>query len=278
MSNLVLEQKWLAGAKGKICYFLNKNSAHRPTLVFLHGLSANHTTWDNIAEELNKFQLNVLLPDLRGHGHSDKSKKSHFYKIPVFTEDLKNIASAEGLSSFILVGYSFGGYIAMDYALKYPADISSLVLISASHTNPLKYRYLNFLARPIAASIDLLGWLFYWQKRKKYYYFNQDTDLGYWRSTLKGYLTMPLAVSFWMLAEAYKINFSQTLSQIACPTLIIKSQADLLLTAREARDMARKIKSARIITLDEPSHFLASRYQKKILEILINFLKNLKII
>jgi len=278
MSNIILEQKWLEGVNGKIGYFLNKNFENRPTVIFLHGLSANHTTWDNLAQEMNKFQLNILLIDLRGHGHSDKSKKRGLYKIPVFTEDLKEIIEKEKLSQVILVGYSLGGFIALDYAIKYPSGLACLILISANHTNPLKYKHLNFLTWPAYGAVNLLAWLLIWQKRKKYYYFNQATDLGYWRSTLKGYLTMPLSINLWMLSENAHIDFSQDLEKIACPTLIIKSRADHLVSQAEINDMKKKIKSSKSVVLDETSHYLASRHQKIISGIIINFLREKSII
>jgi pimeloyl-ACP methyl ester carboxylesterase len=278
MNSLAIEQKWLEGANGKICYFLNKNFENRPTAVFLHGLSANHTTWDNLVQELNRFQLNILLLDLRGHGHSDKSKKRNLYKIPVFTEDLKEIIEKENLSQIILFGYSFGGFIALDYTIKYPKSVATLILISANHTNPLRYMHLNLLTWPAYGAANLLAWLLIWQKRKKYYYFNQATDLGYWRSTLKGYLTMPLSINLWMLSENAHIDFSQDLGKIACPTLIIKSRSDHLVSQAETADMARKIKFSKSVVMDETSHYLASRHQTMISGVIIDFLREKNII
>ncbi|MBU1102065.1 alpha/beta hydrolase [Patescibacteria group bacterium] len=273
MINPALQQKWLETPIGQICYFQNSEFAGRPTAVLLHGLSSNHTTWLTAMRALKEIGLNSLALDLRGHGHSDKTKKKSLYKFSAFTEDLKQIIETEKLSKIILVGYSFGGFIALDYVIKYPQSVTALILISANHVNPFRYKKINFLTPLCRGGLNLLAWLLLWQKRKNYYYFDQESAQGYWQSTFKGYTTMPLAINFWMLAEVANLDFRQAISQIACPTLIIKSQADPFLSAEEARDMIAKIKNSKLIVAEEDTHFLASRFQEKIIKVIIEFLK-----
>lgn len=278
MNDSLLQQKWLQTVNGKIWYCLAKQFGNRPTAVFLHGLSSNHTTWYFVPQTLREMRFNCLAPDLRGHGHSDKTKKKSLYKFSVFTEDLKQIIEQEKLSNIVLVGYSFGGFIALDFAIKYPDLVKGLILISTNHINPLKYWHINFLT-PLATEIlNGLAWLLRWQKRNKYYYFNQTASHGYWDSTLKGYTTMPLAVNFWMLAEVANLDFSRQLPQISCPTLLIRSRRDPFLSTTEAEEMTRKIKDVKLIVLPEKTHFLASRFQEKILKVIVDWLKEKNIL
>lgn len=277
MADSILEKTFIETNRGKIFYFKNLSFPHAPTLVFLHGLASNHTTWNFAAAVSEKMGFNFLTPDLRGHGHSDKTKRRGWYKIPVFTDDLENIIKKENLDRIILVGYSFGGSIALDYAIKCPANVAGLILISANHVNPLRYKHLEFLTWPAYGAVQTLAWLLLWQQRKNYYYFDQAKDSGYWRSTLKGYLTMPLAVNFWLLAQNAHLDFRRDLDKINCPTLLVKSQSDPFLSLKEINDMARQIKSSKIAIINEPSHFLASRHQEKIMEIISEFLKEIKL-
>lgn len=273
MNKPLFQQKWLQTSNGNICYFLNNEFADRPTSVFLHGLSSNHTTWIKAMTKLKNLKINSLAPDLRGHGHSDKAKKRFLYRLPVFTQDLKQLIETEKLSKIILVGYSFGGFIALDYAIKYPESVAILVLISTNHVNPLKYKKINFLTPLAYGFLNLLAWLLIWQKRKNYYYFDQATAKDYWQSTFKGFTTMPLSINFWMLSEVAHLDFSQQIGQIACPTLIIKASADPFLSDKEASEMAGKIKNSKIVTIEEPTHFLASRFQEKIIKVIADFLQ-----
>ncbi|MEK7160936.1 MAG: alpha/beta hydrolase [Patescibacteria group bacterium] len=273
MSDSFLKQKWLSGTRGKICYFISQQFPGQPTLIFLHGLSANHTTWLATAQALEKLQFNVLLLDLRGHGHSDKSKQRDLYRWPVFTQDLREIIRQENLTRVILIGYSFGGSIALDYASQYPDSVRGLFIVSANYLNPLRSKHLSLLTWPAYGFLSLLAWLLFWQKRKQYYYYNQATARRYWDSTFIGLTTMPLTINFWMLAEFANLDLSSELTNINCPTLIVKSQNDSLLSPAEAQDMARQIKNARIIALEKNTHFLASRHQDELTEKIIDFIK-----
>ena len=84
---------------------------------------------------------------------------------------------------------------------------------------------------------------------------------------------MPLAINFWMLAEVANLDFRRQIGQIACPTLIIKSQNDPFVSPKEAQDIIDKIKDSKLVILEENTHFLASRFQEKILKVVFNFLK-----
>ena len=275
MNEIIYRQKWLQTEEGKICYFLNNEFKGRPTVVLLHGLASNHTTWDEAALFLKKMRLNCLAPDQRGHGHSDQSKKRSLYQLPVFTRDLEKILEQENLRDIILAGYSYGGYIALDYTIKNPRTVSGLILVSANHVNPFKYWHIDWLTPLGKGALDLLAWLLLWQKRKKYYYYNHATARGYWHSTFTGYTTMPIAINLWMLADVALLDLSQKIAAITCPTLMIKAKKDPFLSDKEARDMAAKIKNAQVVTMEEDTHFLASRFQEKILKVIGGWLKKI---
>jgi len=266
------EQKWLNGPDGRICYFLSREFNGRPTLIFLHGLSANHSTWLEMAEKLESLKVNFILPDLRGHGHSDKTKNKNLYELAKFTQDLRSIIAQEEIDRPILIGYSFGGYVALDYAIKYPDSASALILISTNHINPLHYRMIGFLAKPARLVLDATAFLLLWQKRKNYYYYNQKKDLGYWRSAFKGLLTMPLSVNFWMIGQGLAIDFRGDLNKIIIPTLLLKSKDDPFVSGREAEDMKKNIKNSELHIIEANSHYLASRDQKKIVNIIFDFI------
>ncbi len=277
MFNEPLSQKFVDSDRGKICYFFDNKFVDRPTVIFLHGLSANHTTWNNVVPFLEQEKLNALLVDLRGHGHSDKDKTKSNYKseFSEFATDIDKIIKKENLSSFFVVGYSFGGFVAMNYASKYSDSLLGLVLISSNHVSPLKYWNVGFLIPLVSGSLNILAGLLSWQSRKKYHYYRHEVSLGYWQSTFVGYMTMPVSLIFWMLAEVVSMDFSGNLDKIICPTLIIKAQKDPFLSDKEVVDMISKIKKSKLVVLDENSHFLASKHQEKLFEHIKNFLTDL---
>lgn len=70
------------------------------------------------------------------------------------------------------------------------------------------------------------------------------------------------------------INFKKTIHFIKAPTLILYGKNDSFVTEAEAKDITKAIPNAKIIMIKNPSHFLASRAQTEISDIILNFIKN----
>ncbi|MGB7957911.1 MAG: alpha/beta hydrolase [Minisyncoccia bacterium] len=268
------EKKSVATDKGDICYFIAGPAAGDHAVMLLHGLSSNHTTWLPLMETLAAQGIRSVAPDLRGHGFSDKSKRKAWYTLPVFVEDVRRIAEQERLQKMDMVGYSFGGYVALSYAAAYPASLRTLALVSANFMNPLHYKPFSFLAPALATLVDGAGWLFRPQSLGQYHYFEQGKSTGYFNSTFKGLFTMPLSVNFWMLAQALRLDLGAALPRVTCPTLIVRSASDPYLTDREVTDMSRGIKNARAVTLAGSGHHLASLNQDLFARELLPFMEN----
>lgn len=275
--NFNFEKKKISTASGDIFYFMNGSFSGRPFIVLLHGLSSNHTTWLYPMEVLHKNKYNVLALDLRGHGFSDKSKIKENYRFEVFSADLEKIIETEKIDNFTLVGYSFGGQVALDYILRYPNRVKGLVLISANHVNPLKYKHLGFLSPITVWFFNFWAWLVLWQKKKNYYYYEHGKAVGYWDSVRHGLMTMPFSVNMWMLASVAGINFRNALKNIGVPTILARCENDFFIAKKETSDMANAIKGSKIIISKNPSHFIGTNAQDETIEIILNFLHNIAI-
>jgi alpha-beta hydrolase superfamily lysophospholipase len=73
-----LSQKQIETPQGRIAYFMTPPRAGAPVVLLLHGLSSNHTTWRPLMETLSARGFVCIAPDVRGHGHSDKTKRRSF--------------------------------------------------------------------------------------------------------------------------------------------------------------------------------------------------------
>jgi len=95
-------------------------------IVLIHGFALDSRIWEKQVEELSKTNK-VITYDLRGFGKSSlpNGKYSH-------TEDLHELLKELNIQDPKIVGHSFGGEIAVEYALNYPNEVNNLVLISPS--------------------------------------------------------------------------------------------------------------------------------------------------
>jgi long-chain acyl-CoA synthetase len=120
----------------------------RRTIVFLHGFGGQAIQW---RYQLQKFsrENRVIALDMRGHGHSDKPDSS--YSMEELQSDLRNALEALGVvEPFILVGHSFGGAVAAEFAFQHPDRVDKLILIATAGEFKLNLFFRFALNLPVA--------------------------------------------------------------------------------------------------------------------------------
>ncbi len=95
-------------------------------LVCLHGLASQAHIWDLVAPSLTD-SFRVIAVDQRGHGLSDKPDSG--YDFATITSDLDAILNTLKIERAVLAGHSWGGNVALQYAVDQPDRVSELVLI-----------------------------------------------------------------------------------------------------------------------------------------------------
>ncbi len=100
-----------------------------PALFLIHGIGAARNAWRFVLPVLIK-KFTVITYDLRGHGSSPKSKDG--FNLDNLVEDLELLRHSTGFKSAFFAGHSLGGMIAPAYALKYPAHVKALGLLSTA--------------------------------------------------------------------------------------------------------------------------------------------------
>jgi pimeloyl-ACP methyl ester carboxylesterase len=103
-------------------------------IVFMHGWCCDHTFFAPQAAYFSSLGHQVILPDLRGHGLSDKPEQP--YPIEVFSDDIVWMCGELNLNRPIFVGHSMGGIIAFDIAARYPNLPSAIAMLDAAIVLP----------------------------------------------------------------------------------------------------------------------------------------------
>lgn len=99
-------------------------------VILIHGLLIGNMAgfYFGIAAELAK-KNKVILYDLRGHGLSEKTVDG--YTLEQMVVDLELLVKEVGLDKVSLAGHSYGGLVALRFALKNPAIVDRLIVIEA---------------------------------------------------------------------------------------------------------------------------------------------------
>lgn len=98
-----------------------------PALLLLHGLGCDHTTWLPVISSLAR-RYTVIAPDLLGHGRSDKPRAD--YSVGGYANGMRDLLTVLGIGKATVVGHSFGGGVAMQFAYQYPERTERLVLVA----------------------------------------------------------------------------------------------------------------------------------------------------
>ncbi len=100
------------------------------TFVFIHGFGGQAEQWQYQLQEFS-LENRVIALDLRGHGLSDQPASG--YEMSRTLEDLEiALTLLKVKNKIVLVGHSFGGAVATEYALKHPDRVERLVIIATA--------------------------------------------------------------------------------------------------------------------------------------------------
>jgi proline iminopeptidase len=105
-------------------------------LLFLHGGPGyNSYSFEAQAGKALESRLKMIYLDQRGSGRSERPW-SGAYSVPVMVEDIEALRKQLGVPRLALMGHSFGGALALEYAAAYPQHVSKVVLVSAASSIP----------------------------------------------------------------------------------------------------------------------------------------------
>jgi len=100
-----------------------------PTVVMIHGNAGSVEDFEFKAFPLLSAEYRVVAVDRPGHGGSDRPVGKSA-TLEYQAELLHRTIASLGIAQPTLVGHSWGGSLALAYALKYPSEVSAMVLLA----------------------------------------------------------------------------------------------------------------------------------------------------
>ena len=102
-------------------------------VVLLHGVASNSRIWLLVGPLLQE-RFHVYALDQRGHGESDKPDRG--YDFATVAGDLAAFVNELGLQRPVVVGHSWGGNVALEFAATHPQRLAGLVLVDGGFIEP----------------------------------------------------------------------------------------------------------------------------------------------
>jgi len=116
-----------------------------PAVLLLHGIAGSSATWEPVMALLSGT-CTVVAPDLIGHGASDKPLGD--YSLGSFANGARDLLDALGIARATVVGQSFGGGVALQFAYQFPERCERVVLIDAGGLGREVHWILRLVAVP----------------------------------------------------------------------------------------------------------------------------------
>jgi pimeloyl-ACP methyl ester carboxylesterase len=107
-------------------------------VVLLHGFPDSGRLWRHQVPALAGSGFQVVVPDLRGYGRSDKPQAVDAYAMPLLAADVLAVLADLGIGKAHLVGHDWGAALAWALAAFAPGSVDHLVALSVG--NPVTFR------------------------------------------------------------------------------------------------------------------------------------------
>ena len=242
-----------------------KIAGEGPAILVLHGWGGSSDSWIVVQQILASKGYKVVVPDFPGFGRSITPPIP--WGLKEYTDFVFNFSKAIGLEKFFLLGHSFGGRIAIKFAVQYPQKIIKLILCDSAGIKPkpgLKTIIIFWLAR-IGNAIFTPKHLVRFKDavRNLFYIFLRNKDYVKANGTMKE-----------TIRKVLKEDLLPDLYQIKTKTLIIWGGADKMVPVKYADIFKEKINNSELEIIPKIGHSPHLEVPQKLSEIILKFLKS----
>lgn len=218
----------------------------------------------------------TLSPDLRGYG---RSRVKADYPLEAHLDDLTELLDAQGISRCIILGWSLGGILAMELALRHPDRIAGLILIATAARpvgNHPPTTWLDQLNTGIASLLNLAvpgtPWVIdTFGKNSLYrYLLQQHHPHAYERLAREGFWaylkTSPQANRALSRALARRYSRLGALANLRGPSLVLCGAEDCHITAAASLETAEHLPFAESHCYPNTAHLLPWEIPDQVLD------------
>lgn len=264
----------LRGAK---IYYRQWGRGEDPTVLVLHGWGVDSSQYEDFGPRLAKHGYRVIVPDLPGFGNTPAPPNA--WGVGEYVEWVREFMSAPPLmirggrgsyDKIILFGHSFGGRIAIKYALKYRAELRALILCASAGIKPpltLKRIGLYCLAKigKTIFSPPGLSWTGEILKR-----------ILYRVAGVNDYLRAS-GIMKEILQKAIREDLTSKLGSLEVPTLLLWGTEDRATPYRDGQTMARLIPNSKLVTFEGARHNLPKLIPDRLATEIIQYVPTIKL-
>lgn len=239
----------------KLFYEEKGNHDGAETVAFMNGVMASTNSWVNQVPVFEKLGFRIILHDFKGQTMSDKPDGEYTFR--QHAEEAKALFDYLGVSKLHIIGTSYGGEVALRFAIDYPEYVKSISIIDS--------------VSELDASLKLFvrGWkvfanindpeTFFWGMAPSIYsssFMKNNMEFLENRAKAMKLISPDYFKGQLSLYETFEkdVHMTEELAKIKCPALIVCGQDDILKPVKFSRILADNIQNAEFAVIPDCGH------------------------
>ena len=239
--------------------FTIQEGSGSPTIVLLHGVTANAYIWQPIMDLLCK-RFRVVSVDQRGHGRTGAARDGA-YDASAYARDVADLSKALGGAPVVLAGHSLGARNALHAGLDWPDLVAGVVAIDFTPfiEDPVfdsLQKRVSGGSRGFADLDEVRGYL-----RERYPRLPEDAierraQNGYTR--LRTGLVRPLADTEAMVRTCVGLrsDLSRAVREISVPLVLVRGKDSSLVSPEAFAETSKLRPDVEAIVVDDADHYV----------------------
>lgn len=245
-----------------------------PCVVLANGLGGTYLAFRYLYEALGSYK--TICWDYRGLYTSSAPGDPRANTVVHQVDDLGEILAAEGVTDFVIAGWSMGVQVAFETYRKLPGRVRGIYAINGTYGRAFRTvmgsrlvgRIIPMLLRLVKAQAALAGRA---TKRvagsdaliaamKRVGLVSQTIDVAIFREVAAGFQTIDWAIYSDLLTRLDEHDAEDVLDQVAVPTTIVTGDRDLMTPPSTAEKMHRRIRGSRMVVIEGGTHYTPVEY------------------
>lgn len=250
----------------------------RPVLL-LHGFPDTGRLWRHQVPALAAAGFQVIVPDLRGYGRSDKPAAVEAYAMPALAGDVLAVLGDAGVERAHVVGHDWGAVLAWGLAALASDRVDHLVAMSVGHPATMRANgFEQYEKSWYMLLFQFPGVAEQWLSADEWSNFrawSRHPDADAVTSELEANGSLTPALNYYRAnipPEAF-LSRGRGLPVIAAPTMGVWSSGDMALTERQMTNSAQSVSGPwRYERLEGPGHWMQLEAPTEVNRLLLDFL------
>ena len=244
----------------------------RIPIVLISGMTMNLIPWTPYqVQALTEAGYKVIVFDNRDVGKTGESSILE-YTIAQLSEDTFGLLDQLQINSAHVIGYSMGGTIALDMAIRKPDRVRTITTLGSTSKQCQFERNLLEVVKTAKLKMSVNEfWQFMGSKVMTWKFFENQDAVERWFGFVTSDMNAQSAVALGRQADACaNFDVSAELSSIKQPAHIVVGEDDIMLPVRHSREIANGIGNSVLTVLPEAAHAAYSEaaplFNEKVIE------------